>query len=165
MDTFAPFALISEQKLDAMGCHSWALISPEQHSENDRISRCFTFSTPPSSSPSRCQFVWAFLVLFTFALSSRPSRMIRFANHPARGGTCCLPAVPAPPAGSRSLDCEACPLRGRASSLGMTDFVNFSTDLLLRFILLPLVPFRREVFPSRVLHRYQPVFLHPTPAL
>jgi len=41
--------------------------------------------------------------------------MIRFANHPARGGTCCSLAQ----ARSRFLDCEVRPLSGRTSSLGM----------------------------------------------
>src|SRR5438105_12587110 len=59
-------------------------------------------------------------------LSSRPSRMIRSANHPARGGTCCslVLVIPFAPANSRSLDCEDRPLRGRSSSLGMTEVTN-----------------------------------------
>src|SRR5258708_28497649 len=37
-------------------------------------------------------------------------------------GPAVLPAVPAPQANSRSLDCEDRSLRGRSSSLGMTEF-------------------------------------------
>ena len=67
-------------------------------------------------------------------LSSRPSAMIGEAGHSARGGTlrqaqgrlCCLPAASMAPANSRSLDCQDRPLRGRSSSLGMTELFIFS---------------------------------------
>src|SRR5436853_2959836 len=52
--------------------------------------------------------------------------MIGEADHCARGGTCCslVLGIPFAPANSRSLDCEDRPLRGRSSSLGMTEFTN-----------------------------------------
>src|SRR5260370_929461 len=52
-------------------------------------------------------------------LSSPPSRLIGFADHWARGGTCCslLPGIPGS-ANCRSLDCEDRPPSGRSSSLG-----------------------------------------------
>src|SRR5207244_3565197 len=52
--------------------------------------------------------------------------MIGEADHSARGGTCCslVLIIPFAPANRRSLDCEDRPLRGRSSSLGMTESTN-----------------------------------------